>query len=218
MKINIPTKITISRIVGVSLLLILLLVAEILGMMGIYKGMPLGDTGIDLINLIAAVIFVLASITDYFDGMLARKWNQVTNLGKFLDPIADKMLVDSLLIFLVIRPSYNENQLTIPLFCTVLMILRDLIIDTMRSVAAAKGKVVAANIFGKLKTVFQMIAIPVVILNGFPFSYFDASWHPWLRIGNWLIYIATLMSVLSAVIYLYQNRAVLLEEEKHENV
>ncbi|MCF0113258.1 MAG: CDP-diacylglycerol--glycerol-3-phosphate 3-phosphatidyltransferase [Bacilli bacterium] len=218
MKINIPTKITISRIVGVSLLLILLLVAEILGMMGIYKGMPLGDTGIDLINLIAAVIFVLASITDYFDGMLARKWNQVTNLGKFLDPIADKMLVDSLLIFLVIRPSYNENQLTIPLFCTILMILRDLIIDTMRSVAAAKGKVVAANIFGKLKTVFQMIAIPVVILNGFPFSYFDASWHPWLRIGNWLIYIATLMSVLSAVIYLYQNRAVLLEEEKHENV
>ena len=218
MKINIPTKITISRIVGVSLLLILLLVAEILGMMGIYKGMPLGDTGIDLINLIAAVIFVLASITDYFDGMLARKWNQVTNLGTFLDPIADKMLVDSLLIFLVIRPSYNENQLTIPLFCTILMILRDLIIDTMRSVAAAKGKVVAANIFGKLKTVFQMIAIPVVILNGFPFSYFDASWHPWLRIGNWLIYIATLMSVLSAVIYLYQNRDVLLEEEKHENV
>ena len=218
MKINIPTKITISRIVGVSLLLILLLVAKILGMMGIYKGMPLGDTGIDLINLIAAVIFVLASITDYLDGMLARNWNQVTNLGKFLDPIADKMLVDSLLIFLVIRPSYNENQLTIPLFCTILMILRDLIIDTMRSVAAAKGKVVAANIFGKLKTVFQMIAIPVVILNGFPFSYFDASWHPWLRIGNWLIYIATLMSVLSAVIYLYQNRAVLLEEEKHENV
>ena len=211
MKINIPTKITIARIVLVAGLLIFLFVFQLLGAQGIYLDTVLGNTGISLIYLIAAVIFVIAAYTDHLDGMLARKWNQVTDLGKFLDPIADKMLVNSLLIFLCVPSSFVPGQMTIPAFCVILMILRDLVVDTMRFVAASKGKVVAANIFGKLKTVFQMVAIPVVLLNGFPFSYFDASWG-YGRIALILVYLATAMSLASGVIYVIQNRAVLKEE------
>lgn len=90
------------------------------------------------------------------------------------------------------------------------MILRDLVVDTMRFVAASKGEVVAANIFGKLKTVFQMVAIPIVLLNGFPFSYFDVSWRNYgLSIAEILIYLSTAMSVISGVIYVVQNAHVL---------
>ena len=210
MKVNIPTKITIARIVLVAALLIFLFVFQILGLNG-YRDIMLGNSGIYLIYLIAAVVFVIAAYTDHLDGMLARKWNQVTDLGKFLDPIADKMLVNSLLIFLCVPSTFALGQMTIPVFCVILMILRDLVVDTMRFVAASKGKVVAANIFGKLKTVFQMVAIPVVLLNGFPFSYFDAGWG-YGRIALIFVYLATAMSLASGVIYVIQNRAVLKED------
>lgn len=209
MKINIPTKITIARIILIVGLLLGLLVLDFIPG---YVPTMLGNTGISLPYLIAFVVFVIAALTDYIDGHLARKWNQVTTIGKFLDPIADKLLVDSMLIYLCL-PHFNADTLTIPLFCVIVMIGRDLVIDAFRQIAAAKGKVLAANIYGKLKTVFQMVAIPVVILNGWPFSYFDISWSPYLRIGTILIYLATLMSLLSAIIYLYQNRNVLKEEE-----
>lgn len=215
-KINIPTKITIARIILVALLLIYLFVMEILGMKGIFVDAPIGNSGIYPTYLIAFGVFVIAAYTDHLDGMLARKWNQITDLGKFLDPIADKMLVNSILIFLAVRSTFAPGQMQVPVFAIIIMILRDLVVDTMRFVAASKGKVVAANIFGKLKTVFQMVAIPVVLLNGWPFIYFDGGWHPWLRIGNILIYIATLMSLISGIIYVVQNRSVLSEEKKDD--
>lgn len=218
-KINLPTKITLARIVLVAVLLVVLLVFSILGRYGLYEDIVLGDTGISLIYLIAFIVFVIAASTDAVDGHLARKWNMVTDLGKFLDPIADKMLVNSMLIFLCVPSSFASNQLTIPVFCVILMVLRDLVVDTLRFVAANKGVVLAANIFGKLKTVAQMVAIPVVLLNGFPFSYFDASWRVYgLSIANILIYIATILSILSGIIYVVQNKAVLKEtkEQTHE--
>ncbi len=212
MKINIPTKITIARIVLTVLLIIGLFVAYICGLNG-WQDKPLFEHGPYLVGLIAAIVFIIASATDAVDGHLARKWNQVTNLGKFLDPIADKMLVNSLLIFAAVPASFAPNQMTIPWFCVVLMVVRDLIVDTMRLLAAKKNIVVAANIYGKLKTIFQMIAIPVILLNGFPFSFFDAAWHPLLRIGSWLIYLATAMSLISGFIYLKANAGILKEEE-----
>ncbi len=213
MKINIPTKITIVRIAAVVALLIFYLVAYFSGANS-WAGIKLGDSGIYLVNLIGCIVFIIASITDYLDGHLARKWNQVTTLGKFLDPIADKMLVNSSLVILAVTmPFYAGDQLLIPWFCVVLMILRDLVVDTMRFVAASKGEVVAANIFGKMKTVFQMIALPLVFLNGWPFSYFDASWHPLLRISSFFVYAATLMSVISGIIYMKQNAHILKEKE-----
>ena len=211
MKINIPTKITLARIALVVGLFVYIFVSQMLGSLGKMPDLVLGDTGIHLTYLIACVVFVVAAATDAVDGYLARKWHQVTDLGKFLDPIADKMLVNSLLIFLCVPSTFASGQMTIPVFCVILMVLRDLVVDTMRFVAASKGEVVAANIFGKLKTVFQMVAIPVCLLNGFPLSYLGG---PALYDGaHILIYLATLMSLVSGVIYVVENRHVLKEKE-----
>ena len=213
-RINLPTKITIARIVLVLALLVALFVFEILGQNG-YRGITLGDSGISLVHLIACVVFVIASATDALDGYLARKWNQVTDLGKFLDPIADKMLVNSLFIFLAVPSSFVSGHTVVPVFCVILMVLRDLIVDTLRFLAASKGEVLAANIFGKLKTVAQMVAIPFVLLNGWPFSLFDSSWGAG-SIAHILVYIATLLSLVSGVIYVVQNRHVLASKESEE--
>lgn len=210
---NIPTKITTARIVLVVCLLSFLLVFDYLPE-SVYQPIYFGpNNSINLVYFIAMIVFVIASCTDFLDGYLARKWHQVTDLGKFLDPVADKLLVNSILIYLLI-PHY-KNCLTIPLFAVIIMIARDLVVDALRFVAASKGVVLAANIFGKLKTVFQMVAIPVVLLNGWPFSYFDFNWPSNLRFANILIYLATLMSFLSGVIYLVQNASV-FKEEKHD--
>ena len=91
---------------------------------------------------------------------------------------------------------------------------RDIVVDALRFIAASKGKVIAANIFGKLKTVFEMIAICAVLLNGFPFRYFDASWPTGLHIADFLVYIATAASLVSGFIYVIQNRSVFKSEDK----
>ena len=212
MKVNIPTKITIVRIAAVVVLIAFLIVCSLLPADNSFKNLTLGNSGIYAINLIAAIVFILASATDYLDGHLARKWNQVTDLGKFLDPIADKMLVNTMLIYLIVP----IGGVGIPWFCVGFMVLRDLVVDTMRFVAASKGKVVAANIFGKMKTVFQMIAIPFVLLGGWPFSYFDGGWNIYGRICIILVYIATAMSIISGVIYVKQNAHILKEDSNNE--
>ncbi len=212
MKINIPTRITIARIALVVLLLIALFVCWILNLTTGFVAPNIGDSPINLLYLISLIVFVVAAATDAVDGHLARKWNQVTDLGKFLDPIADKLLVNSMLIFLCISWGFAPNQVTIPVFCVILMVIRDLIVDGLRFLAAQKNIVIAANIFGKLKTVFQMVAIPFVLLNSWPFSYFDLAWPNEVRIANILIYLATAMSLISGVIYVYQNRKVLGKE------
>lgn len=209
---NIPTKITTARIVLVVCLLSFLLVFDFLPE-SVYQPIYFGPNGsINLVYFIAMIVFVIASCTDFVDGYLARKWHQVTDLGKFLDPVADKLLVNSILIYLAIS---HYGNISIPTFAIIIMVARDLVVDALRFVAASKGIVLAANIFGKLKTVFQMVSIPVVLLNGWPFSYFDYGWNSYFRIANILIYLATLMSFLSGVIYLCQNLSV-FKEEKHD--
>ena len=175
----------------------------------------LGDTKINLVYLIICIIFIIAALTDYLDGHLARKLNLVTDFGKFLDPIADKLLNDATMIFLLVPQAYALNQrhditaLTILAVCVVIMIGRDLVVDALRLIAVQKNIVIAANIFGKAKTVLQMIAIPMLLLNDWPFSYFDSKWPESLQISNIFFYIATLMSLISGIIYVYQNRQVL---------
>lgn len=210
---NIPTKITVSRIVAIIGMLIALFILELLGQSGLFVDIYLGNSGVSLVRLILCFFFIVAAFTDLVDGYLARKWHQVTDLGKFLDPIADKLLVDCMLIFLVIQSSYGKDDMLIPVFAVILMIARDLVIDGLRSLAASKNVVLAANMFGKIKTVCQMVAIPVVMLNGWPFSYFDASWGQG-RIGLILIYIATAASLLSGLFYLIDNRAIFKENKK----
>ena len=209
---NLPTKITVSRIIATVLLIIALFVLSLID----FTAPTLGNTRINLVFLIVFVFFVIASYTDHLDGKLARKNNQVTDLGKFLDPIADKLLVNTMLIFLVapsIFASYAQGQVAlIPVWCVIIMVARDTVIDAMRFIAAQKNVVIAANIFGKLKTVLQMVAISAVLLNDFPFHYmYPDNYNPYLSVTAFLVYAATLVSFLSGVIYVYQNRKVLKE-------
>lgn len=207
---NLPNKITISRIALIVLMIISMFVLSFID----FTAINLGNTNINLVYFIYFCFFVIAASTDFLDGYLARKLNQITSFGKFLDPIADKLLNNSLMIFLLVPQTYAPNQrndstmLTILMMCVILMIARDLVVDGVRLVAVQKGKVIAANIFGKCKTVLQMIAIPMLLLNDWPFSYFDSSWPQALQISNIFFYLATLMSLVSGVIYLIQNKEV----------
>ena len=210
---NLPTKLTVSRIVIVVVMLLGLFTCDILYMAGILVMPMIGP--INLAYFISFFLFVIASLTDMLDGKIARKYNLVTDMGKFLDPVADKLLVNLTLIYLAL-PHFGTNNAFIPLSCVIIMIGRDLIIDAFRLVASTKGSVVAANIFGKLKTVFQMVAIPMVLLNSWPFAYFDSDWNNYLRICNIAIYIATAMSLISLIIYLKQNWHILLEKKEND--
>lgn len=207
---NLPNKITISRIVLICAMLIGILV---LALIPDFKAPNIGNSPVNLVYLIICIIFIVAALTDMLDGKIARKYNLVTDFGKFLDPIADKLLNDGLMIFILVPQAYAVSQrrdpvmLTILLFCVVLMIGRDLVVDALRLVAVRKNIVIAANIFGKAKTVLQMVAIPMILLNDWPFSYFDSKWPQSLQISNIFFYLATIMSVASGVIYVYQNRA-----------
>ena len=212
---NLPTKITFSRIIATILLIVALFTMSLIDFVAI----DLGNTKINLVFLIIFVFFVVASYTDHLDGKLARKNNQVTNLGKFLDPVADKLLVSSMLIFLVapsIFAKYAPNQMMfIPVWCVIIMVARDTVVDAMRFIAAQKNVVIAANIFGKLKTVLQMVAIGAVLLNDFPFHYlYPDNTNPYLTVTAFLVYAATFASFMSGVIYVYQNRHILKEEKK----
>ena len=198
---NTPNKITITRFI-----LTIILIAIMVFPYNSYNiNIPyLGNTGFNVIDLVGCIIFIVASITDFIDGHLARKNNLVTDFGKFMDPLADKFLVNSSLIILAVQKS---NLL--PVLIVVLMIGRDIAVDGIKLISAKKGRTVAANIYGKLKTVFQMIALPVIFLNGFPFNYL-------LKENTYIITIilaslACLMSLISGVIYIYQNRDMIKE-------
>ncbi len=217
---NLPTKITFSRIIATVILIITLFV---LSLCSKYFVTPeLGNTRINLIFLVVFAFFVLASYTDHLDGKLARKNNQITDLGKFLDPVADKLLVNSMLIFLcapaLFAPYAYEQVSFIPVWCVIIMVARDIVVDALRFIAAQKGVVIAANIFGKLKTVLQMVAIGMVLLNDFPFHYLYPSWElqRYLSVTAIVVYLATLTSLISGIIYVVQNRKAFLEEKNHE--
>ena len=211
---NTPTKITFSRIIAIAIMIITLVVLYFIGLANPEFKIPnIGNSGINWLYFGLFIFFVLASFTDFLDGYLARKNNQVTDLGKFLDPVADKLLVNSMVIFLIVPASYTtNNQMNFSLWCALLLIARDIVVDALRFIAAQKNVVIAANIFGKAKTVLEMIAVSLVILNGWPFIYFDASWP--VRIADIFVYLCTFASVASGVIYMVKYGYVLKGEKK----
>ena len=157
----------------------------------------LGDiTSVD--KYIALGIFIAASLTDTLDGYLARKNNQVTNFGKFMDPLADKLLVCAAMICLI-----ETGQLAA--WIVIVIISREFIISGFRLVAADNGVVIAASYWGKFKTTFQMLMVIVLILN-FDNRYFQI-------LGTVLTYIALVLTVVSLIDYLWKNRAVLKEQK-----
>lgn len=210
---NTPTKITFSRIIAIILMVIALFVLWIVGEVNPSFRIPnVGNTGINWLYLGLFIFFVLASLTDFLDGYLARKNNQVTDLGKFLDPVADKLLVNSMVIFLIVPAVYAPEQMSFNIWCAIILVARDIVVDALRFIAAQKGVVIAANIFGKAKTVLQMVAVALVLLNGWPFTYFDASWP--VRIADIFVYLCTAVSLISGIIYVIQNRKVFKVEKK----
>lgn len=193
---NLPNKITISRlIIAVIMIFFAVFPWANVGASSILT--MLGNTGFTIIDLILTILFVVGSATDAIDGKIARKYNLITDFGNFFDPLADKFLVNSALIFLA---CYGR----IPALIIILMIGRDLAVDGIRFMAASKGEVIAANIFGKLKTVFQMVTIPFVMLNGFPFNYLFKE-HTYIFLDV-LLSITCAMSLISGFIYLYRGR------------
>lgn len=149
---------------------------------------------IPIAYVVAGSIFLFACATDWLDGHLARKYKWVSNFGKLWDPIADKILIDGLLIALAVNNS-------IPVFVTIIMIIRDIIIDAMRMYASSNGRIVPANIWGKLKTVTQMVAITVTFFAFGIVENIQNNVIAYYFVINLLHLIACAFSVASGIIY-----------------
>ena len=161
--------------------------------------------------LIAAVVFVVAAFTDFLDGYIARKYNLVTNLGKFLDPIADKVLVAAALIVMLVVP--DGGAAILPAYSSIfvaVILARELIISGFRMVAAAKGTVLAADKAGKIKTFTQDIAITVLLVG----AEFQAGVYTAMNIvGLIILGLATLLTIISGTEAIVKNRSVLKDEK-----
>ena len=175
---NLPNKLTIARVIMIPLFLICL-----------YLNIGCG-------KYIAVGIFIIASLTDLLDGKIARKYNLVTNFGKFMDPLADKLLVCSALIALV-----DLNR--IAAWIVIIIIAREFIISGFRLVASDNGVVIAASYWGKFKTTFQMIMIILLVLD-LPFKYMNI-------INMAVVYIALALTVISLIDYIAKNYKVFIE-------
>lgn len=189
---NLPNRLTVIRMVLVPVIIAVFLCFDA------SATFTVASCDIVIKNVIVDVLFCLASITDMLDGQIARKYNLITTFGKFMDPIADKMLVNSMLILL----AYER---LIPVLCVILMIMRDLVVDAVRLMAAGQAKVIAAGPLGKLKTVTQMVAIIMVLLNDFPLHFLPFS------ISFVCILLATLISLISGYDYFIKNKDMIFE-------
>ncbi len=187
---NLPNKLSLLRIIMIPIFVVVFFIPAI----------PYN-------YLISAVIFALAAFTDFLDGYIARKYKLVTNLGKFLDPIADKVLVSTALIIMLVAPL--GEQVILPFYAAIavaIILARELIVSGFRMVAASKGIVLAADKTGKIKTVFQDISIVVLLVGA------DIMSEPYSVIniiGLVLLGIATILTIISGIEYLVKNKIVL---------
>lgn len=188
---NLPNKLTIFRMVLVPVIILICIFP--------FKGewVILGAS-LPIYQFVVVILFGLASLTDFFDGHIARCRNIVTTFGKFMDPIADKLLVNSLLLVL----TYTHHiHVIIPL----IMISRDLVVDAIRLLASQNNVVLAASNLGKAKTFTQMFGISFVLLNNIPFHLMG------VRIDLAVMIIATIISLISGADYFMKNKGFILE-------
>ncbi len=190
---NLPNKITMGRIVISIMLLILLVFPFSLCGIDFPKYELFGTISVDLKYIIGGVIFLIASLTDFIDGNIARKRNLVTDFGKVMDAIADKVLVNGVLVVLACNGVINE---IIP----VIIITRDIFVDSIKMVAGSKGKAVGASILGKLKTICMMSGLTLTFFYNIPFELIN------LDVANGLLYIACVLSIISGVQYYLVNK------------
>lgn len=177
---NLPNRLSLLRVMLIPVCLVFL-----------YAGTPLFDA-------LALAVFLIASFTDFLDGHIARSRNLVTDFGKFMDPVADKLLVLSLLILLT-------AQGKMPAWMVIIVLARELAVDGLRMVASLKGQVIAAGKLGKIKTVSQMAAISLAIIHNWPFGLFPMK--------DILYYVMTAFTLWSGIDYFIKNRSVLSAKE-----
>ncbi|MBR0139798.1 MAG: CDP-diacylglycerol--glycerol-3-phosphate 3-phosphatidyltransferase [Firmicutes bacterium] len=168
---NLPNKLTVSRIIAVPVFVACYMLRY---------------------NIAAFIIFCLASLTDMLDGKIARKYNLITNFGKIMDPLADKILVYAAFCLMVADG-------TVPAWMLIVILTREFVVAGMRTVAASEGIVIAAGMSGKIKTVLQMIAVPLLIL---------AKPEIVMTAGRVFLWAALIMTVVSGAEYVYKNRQV----------
>lgn len=176
---NLPNKLTIFRVILIPFFVVVML----------WDKVPYG-------NYIAVGIFVVACLTDFLDGQIARRYNLITTFGKFMDPLADKLLVSAALICFLADPDS-----VMPVWVVIVIISRDLIINGIRLVAAEKGVTIAADYFGKVKTTVQMLMSILLIL--------DFRMPAYVIVEYIFIYAAVILTVISLIDCLYKNRDVL---------
>lgn len=195
-KMNLPNKLTLLRMLCVIAIIVIGLIN--FNSPVIFKNDHL-NVIFDVKRLVILLLFAFGSFTDFLDGYIARKHNLITTFGKFMDPIADKLLVNTMFIFLSV---WGE----IPVIVTIIMIARDTIVDAIRLVMMDRQVVIAASKWGKAKTVAQMIALIIVLLYNFPI--FNVTN---INLGLYVSYLAALISLISGIDYFLKNKNTLLE-------
>ena len=200
---NLPTKLTVLRLI-LSGFIIFILCFPFYMFDVKFPILYVGGVGMDIKYLISGVIFIIASFTDYLDGYLARKNNQVTDTGKMLDAIADKVLVNSVLIILAAHAFIN---VIIP----VVIVLRDIVVNAIKMEAASKGKVVAAIKSGKYKTATLMVGTVLTFFYNLPF---EIMFKNPINVSGFLLYIAVILSIISAIQYFNLNKNIIFGEKE----
>ena len=196
---NLPTKLTVLRLI-LSLVIVGLLCFPFHAFGLTFPVFDFYGVQVELQYIIAGVIFIVASLTDWLDGYIARKYNMVTDTGKMLDAIADKALVNTVLIILA---AHGFVHVIVP----VVIVLRDIVVNAIKMEAAGKGKVVAAIGSGKLKAAALMVGIVLCLFYNFPFEIWS------IRVDLFLLYFATIMSLVSMVEYYNLNKAIILPKK-----
>ncbi len=194
---SLPNKITSLRIfMTVLIVLILIFPFDAVGLTAT-KLFINESIVIDIKYFIAGILFILASLTDFLDGYIARKYNMITDLGKMLDAIADKFLVNSVLIILA-------SQGLIHPIIPVIVVTRDTVVDIIKMIVGSKKEVVAAIKSGKFKTAFLMLGIVLTLFNNLPFELYN------IKVSDVLLIIATVLSVYSGMQYYQMNKKIIL--------
>ena len=194
---NLPNKITMVRIVLSIFLLVFLIFPWDLCHVEFTTFLE-GHLEVSLQYIIAGIVFLIASLTDTLDGYLARSRNMVTDFGKVMDAIADKVLVNGILIVLACK---NEINVLIP----VVIITRDIAVDSIKMAAGQNGHAVGASVLGKIKTICMMTGLTLVFFNNLPFEFIQIQGHP-LAVDQAMLYIATVLSVISGIQYYIVNK------------
>lgn len=188
---NLANKLTLLRIVLIPFFIVCFYIPNL-----VFNTIDLNHYQIPYAYIIALVIFLIAAITDFIDGYIARKYNMITDFGKFMDPLADKLLVTAALLMLL------EHTL-VSGWVVFIILAREFIVTGFRMLAASKGIVIAAGWLGKIKTVAQFIMISTLLLLNYPFELLN------LPVDQIFVALAVILTIASGIEYIYQNRQIL---------